>query len=153
MGHNQVILRHQKFTFPRVREWAKWASEWTSERSGGRERSEQSGASEWVSGASKRVKGRASGPVLTSRFMAVLNHSALALDLDLELSLTLDLVHSLIFFVTTEVNECIFHLCPYGVEITVCTLQSAHYWRIQASGGERVGVCSYSKVFLTLISP
>ena len=35
MGQNQVILRHQKFTFPRAREWAKWASErceQTSER-------------------------------------------------------------------------------------------------------------------------
>ena len=32
MGQNQVILRHQKFTFPRAeREWAKWASERTSE--------------------------------------------------------------------------------------------------------------------------
>ena len=46
MGQNQVILRHQKFTFPRAREWAKWASKRMSERSGGREWSEQSGASE-----------------------------------------------------------------------------------------------------------
>ena len=42
-----------------------------SERSGGRERSEQSGASERMSGAS----GRASGPVLTSVFLAVIDHS------------------------------------------------------------------------------
>ena len=35
-----------------------------SERSGGRERSKQSGASERVSGASERVDGRTSGPVL-----------------------------------------------------------------------------------------
>ena len=48
-----------------------------SERSGGRERSELSGASERVSGASERANERASGPVLTSRFMAVLAHSAL----------------------------------------------------------------------------
>jgi len=67
----------QSFTVPRAREWAKWASERTSERSGGRERSEQSGASERVSGASERANGRASGPVLTSRFLADLNHSAL----------------------------------------------------------------------------
>ena len=46
-----------------------------SERSEARERSEQSGASVRVSGASERANGRASGPVLTSRFMAVLNHS------------------------------------------------------------------------------
>ena len=47
-------------------------SERTSERSGGRERSEQSRASEQVSGASERANGRASGPVLTSRFWVVL---------------------------------------------------------------------------------
>ena len=46
MGQNQVILRHQKFTFPRV------------------------------SGASERANGRASGPVLTSRFLFVPDHSA-----------------------------------------------------------------------------
>ena len=46
-----------------------------SERSGGREQSEQSGASERVSGASERANGRASGPVLQSVFMAVIDHS------------------------------------------------------------------------------
>ena len=51
-------------------------SERTSERSGGRERSEQSGASERVSGASERANGRAIGPVLQSAFLAVLDHSA-----------------------------------------------------------------------------
>ena len=35
-----------------------------SERSGGHEQSEQSGASEQVSGASERANGGASGPVL-----------------------------------------------------------------------------------------
>ena len=48
-----------------------------SERSGGRERSEQSGASERVSGASKRANGRASGPVLTSVFFSIFDHSVL----------------------------------------------------------------------------
>ena len=52
-------------------------SERTSERSGGRERSEQSGASERVSGASEQANGRASGPELTSRFLFVPDHSAL----------------------------------------------------------------------------
>ena len=52
------------------------ANERTSERSGGRERSEQSGASEGVSGASERANGRASGPVLTSLFLFVPDHSA-----------------------------------------------------------------------------
>ena len=47
-----------------------------SERSGGRERSEQSGASERVSGASERANGRASGPVLQSVFLAVIDQSA-----------------------------------------------------------------------------
>ena len=51
-------------------------SERTSECSGGRERSEQSEASERVSGASKRANGRASGPVLQSVFLAVIDHSA-----------------------------------------------------------------------------
>ena len=37
---------------------------------------ERSGASELVIGASKRANGRVSVPVLTSRFKAVLNHSA-----------------------------------------------------------------------------
>ena len=45
-----------------------------SERSGGREQSEQSGASERVSGASERANGQASGPVLTSQFLAFLTH-------------------------------------------------------------------------------
>ena len=66
----------QSFTVPRARAWAKWASERTSERSGGRERSEQSRASERVSGASERANGRASGTVLQSVFLAVIDHSA-----------------------------------------------------------------------------
>ena len=49
-GTNQVILRHQKFTFSRV------------------------------SGASERANGRASGPVLTSRFLFVPDHSAVFID-------------------------------------------------------------------------
>ena len=48
-----------------------------SERSGGRERSEQSGASERVSGASERANGRASDPILTSQFLFIHAHSAL----------------------------------------------------------------------------
>ena len=47
-----------------------------SERSGAREQSEQCGASERVSGASERANGQASGPVLTSRFLAVLTYCA-----------------------------------------------------------------------------
>ena len=47
-----------------------------SERSGGRQRSEQSGASKRVSGASERANGRASDPVLTSQFLFVPDHSA-----------------------------------------------------------------------------
>ena len=62
----------QSFTVSR----AKWASEQTSEHSGGRERSEQSGASERVSVASEPASRWASGPVLTSRFQEVLNHCA-----------------------------------------------------------------------------
>ena len=46
-----------------------------SERSGGRERSEQSGAGERVSGAKEQANG-ASGPVLSSGFLVNLAHSA-----------------------------------------------------------------------------
>ena len=77
VGKNTDKIAIQSFTVPRAREWAKWASERTSERSGGREQSEQSGASERVSGASDRANGRASGPVLTSRFLFVPDHSAI----------------------------------------------------------------------------
>ena len=38
--------------------------------------SEQCGASEWVSGASKRVITKANGLVLTSRFLVLLDHTA-----------------------------------------------------------------------------
>ena len=76
MGQNQGILRHQKITFPRAREWAKWASKRTSERCGGRKQSEQSvasegvsGESEWVSVASERANGRASGPVRLDSYL------------------------------------------------------------------------------------
>ena len=68
MGENQFILGHKNsLSHERGSE--------RSERSGGRERSDHTGASERVSGASERANGRASGPVLMSRFMAVLNHS------------------------------------------------------------------------------
>ena len=46
-----------------------------SERSGGREQSKQSGASERGSGVSEQAKRRASGPVLLSAFLAALDHS------------------------------------------------------------------------------
>ena len=45
-----------------------------SERSGAHEQSEQCGASKQVSGASEQTNGQASGPVLTSGFLAVMNH-------------------------------------------------------------------------------
>ena len=48
-------------------------SERMNERSGAREQSE---ASKFVSGAIQRVNGRASGPVLQSILLAVLDHSA-----------------------------------------------------------------------------
>ena len=57
-------------------------SERASERSGGREQSEQSGASERVSGASEPANGRVSGPVLMSLFLFVPDHSGLTNDND-----------------------------------------------------------------------
>ena len=53
-----------------------------NEDSGAREQREQCGVSERVSVASEQVNERASGPVLTSRFMAVLNQSGAALETD-----------------------------------------------------------------------
>ena len=50
-----------------------------SEHSKGREGSEQSVAREQVSGASERAKGWASGPILTSLFLFVPDHSAMFL--------------------------------------------------------------------------
>ena len=72
-------FRDIKNSLSRTREWAKWASERTSERSRGRERSEQSIASKQVSGASEWANGQASGPVLTSLFLLVPDHSAAVL--------------------------------------------------------------------------
>ena len=76
-----------------------------SERSGGRERSEQSGASERVSGASEWVNGRVSGPVLTSRFLFFPDHSAIRTpvlrlfnDLFFEFFFLFHFSHSLSFF-------------------------------------------------------
>ena len=55
-------------------EVSKQVNEWAR---GGPKQSEQSGASERVSGTSEQANGRASGPVLTSQFLADLNHSAM----------------------------------------------------------------------------
>ena len=52
-------------------------TERTSERSGGRERSEQSGASGQVSSAIKRANGRASDPILMSQFLVDPDHSGM----------------------------------------------------------------------------
>ena len=54
-------------------------SEQTSECSRVRERSEWCGASKWVSGASERANGRASGPALQSGYLVSLTHSAVGL--------------------------------------------------------------------------
>ena len=75
MGQKKGILRHRKIHFPTSKGVSE-VSERTSERSGGRERSEQSGASERVSDVSERANGRASDPVLPSRFLVALDHSA-----------------------------------------------------------------------------
>ena len=53
------------------------ANERTNEPGGAREQSRQCGTSELVRSVSVQANGRASGPVFPSRFMAVLNHSAL----------------------------------------------------------------------------
>ena len=58
MGQNQVILRHQKFTFPRARFWAKWASERTSAAEDASEASSAEQANEWAVQASERTDER-----------------------------------------------------------------------------------------------
>ena len=55
----------------------KSVSERKSECSGTREQSEPGGASKRVSGASEQANGRASGPVLQSGFLVVLDYKAL----------------------------------------------------------------------------
>ena len=77
MEQNQVILRYPN-SLSHER-----GSERTSECSGGREQSEHSGASE-------RVNGQASGPVLTSLFLFVPDHSASSLSPSLGLWLCED---------------------------------------------------------------
>ena len=52
-------------------------SEQASECSGAHKQSEQGGASKRVSGASEPANGRASGPVLQSGFLVVLDYKAL----------------------------------------------------------------------------
>ena len=74
------------FTVPRAMEWAKWENKQTSERSGARERSNSAEqANEWVVRASERGNGQVSGPVFTSRFLAVLNQCAHSPSLSLSL--------------------------------------------------------------------
>ena len=76
-GTEQPDCGTLKSRFPTSLGVSERASEQMSERSGARERSEQCGASKRVSSASERANGQASGPVLTSRFLAFLTHRAL----------------------------------------------------------------------------
>ena len=78
MVQNKVKLRHLIINFLTSLGVSKVSevSERTNERSGACKRSKQSGASEWVSGASEQAKEQVSGLVLTSWFLAYLNHSA-----------------------------------------------------------------------------
>ena len=74
VGQNQVVLRHLIIHFPMSSGMSEWGSKRTSQRSGAREQSKQCGTSEWVSGASNQANGRASGPLLTSWFSALMHH-------------------------------------------------------------------------------
>ena len=127
MGQNPVILRHQKFTFPQVREWAKWASEGTSKRSGGRERSEQSEASERVSGASERGNGQVS---LDSCLFQTTVHS-----------LSLPSVYSFHVCIGANFSQHLFFShhwrCHYLLFIIICLcpqITDCTYWRLFPSG-------------------
>ena len=68
-GQNSLIVGHQNHAFPRARERV---SERASERVSAAERASE------ASGASERANGQASGPVLTSRFLAFLTHRGTA---------------------------------------------------------------------------
>ena len=73
-GWNRRVHSVDENLFPTSSEVREWASERTNERSGARERSEQCGASAWVSGASERANGGANGPVLD--FIVILSNVA-----------------------------------------------------------------------------
>ena len=55
---------------------SEWASKQTKKRSGMHEQSKQCGGRKWVSGASERANEWASGPILMSRILTILNHNA-----------------------------------------------------------------------------
>ena len=65
------------------------------------ERNEQCGVSERESGASKRVNGRASGPVLTSQLLTVLPHCSSLCSLSVHLPVHLESCK----------EHCIFNIC------------------------------------------
>ena len=66
----------------------------------GREQSAQSGASKQVSGANKRANGRASGPVLQSAFLVVLDHSG---------------VHARVCRIQNGMGKYVVYLLPFFV--------------------------------------
>ena len=76
IGQNQLFFWHLIIHFPTSSGVYERASKRPNERSVVHEQSELGRASEWVRDASEWADGWASGPVLTSRFMAVLNHNA-----------------------------------------------------------------------------
>ena len=71
-----LMSQHLIVHFPMSLGVSEWANEQTNKNNGVREWSKQCRASEWVSSGSEWMNGRASGPVLTSRFLVVLNNSA-----------------------------------------------------------------------------
>ena len=71
---NSLVLRHLKWHFPMCLGVSERSSEQTSECRGAREQGGQCRANKGASSMSKWAKGQASGPVLTSQFLAVLNH-------------------------------------------------------------------------------
>ena len=69
--------KHSKNCLPFSHELGSgWAIKLTNECSEARKRSKQCSVSEWVNGVSEQANGRASDPVLTSRLVALLIHSA-----------------------------------------------------------------------------
>ena len=70
MVQNSMILRHLIIYLPINSKMSKWIIDWTNKRI-------RVYSAKQVSGTSKWAKRRASGPVLTSGFVVVLDHSEL----------------------------------------------------------------------------
>ena len=97
-----------------------------SERSGGPERSEQSRASERVSDTSEQANRRASGPVLTSVFFFIFDHSVLPYNNDINYNLSGEWKKQ-----TTSENIVLVYMTffpDYARSLIILAVQDIIYW-------------------------